>query len=182
MPIDNSTWQARVGIFFILKPVLKWKSKTREFSFFQNPVYFPVMLIFNFGRLLLNNAYHAYNCMLTEKFLKPYLYSIIKLPKITKVFFFFLCTTNLLSQCGDIAANPGPRFSSLTFCHWNLNGLSETFLNSSIQSDDNRIKLDGYNLKHQTTQITQKEGEYVFTIKNMFLSLNVMIFVLWTTV
>ena len=38
MPIDNGTWQARVGIFFALKPALKWKSKTREFSSLQNPV------------------------------------------------------------------------------------------------------------------------------------------------
>ena len=109
---------------------------------------------------------------LPKKFFKPYLYSIIKLPKITKVIvFLFLCITNLLSQCGDTETNPGPRFSSLTFCHWNLHGLtahdsikisllqayitqhnyniiclSETFLNSSIQSGDNRIKLDGYNL------------------------------------
>ena len=30
------------------------------------------MLIFYFGRFLLNNAYHAYNCMLTEKLLMPY--------------------------------------------------------------------------------------------------------------
>ena len=130
------------------------------------------MLIFNFGRFLLNNTYHAYNGVLTEKSLKPYWYSIIKLPKIAKVIvFLFLCITNLLSQCGDIETNPGPRFSSLTFCHWNLNGLtahdfikilllqayitqynydiiclSENFLNSSIQSDDNRIKLDGYDL------------------------------------
>ena len=126
------------------------------------------MLMFYFGRFLLNNAYHGYNCMLTEKLLKPYLYSIIKLPRITKVIvFLFLCITNLLSQCGDIETNPGPRFSSLTFYHCNLNGLtahdiikisllqayitqhsydiiclSEIFLNSSIHSDDNRIKLD----------------------------------------
>ena len=62
-------------------------------------------------------------------------------------------------------------YSSLTFCHWNLNGLtahdsikiflfqayvtqhnydiiclSETFLNSSIDSSDIRILIDGYNL------------------------------------
>ena len=67
MPIDNGIWQARVGIFFALKLVLKWKSKTREFPFLQNPVYFSLMLIFNFGKFLLNNAYHAYKCMLTEK-------------------------------------------------------------------------------------------------------------------
>ena len=41
MPIDNGTWQAKVGIPFALKPVLKWKSKTREFFFLQNPLYFP---------------------------------------------------------------------------------------------------------------------------------------------
>ena len=142
------------------------------------------MLTFNFGRFLLNNAYYAYNCMLTEKFLKPYLYSIIQLPKITKVIvFLFLCITNLLSQCGDIETNPGPRFLSLNFCHWNLNGLtaqdsikilllqayikqhnydiiclSETFLNSSIQSDDNRIKLDGYNLIRSDHLSDSKRG------------------------
>ena len=74
-------------------------------------------------------------------------------------------------QCGVIEVNPGPKYSSLTFCHWNLNGLttndnikisllqayvtqynrdiiclSETFLNFSIQNDDDRIKIDGYNL------------------------------------
>ena len=56
----------------------------------------------------------CYNCMLCP---------IIKLPKITKVIIFlFLCITNLLSQFGDIETNPGPRFSSLTFCYWNLDG------------------------------------------------------------
>ena len=56
MPIDNGTWQARVGAFFALKPVLKWKSKTREFPFLQNPLYFFFMLIFNYGKCLLNNV------------------------------------------------------------------------------------------------------------------------------
>ena len=77
---------------------------------------------------------------------------------------------NLLSCCGDIEENPGPKYSSLTFCHWNLNGLTahdstkisllqayitqhnydvicltETFLNSILR-DDNRITINGYNL------------------------------------
>ena len=85
--------------------------------------------------------------------------------------FLSLCISNLLIQCGDIKVIPGPIYSSLTFCHWNLNGLtahdkieiscfkayvteyncdiiciSETFLNSSIQNDDDIIKIDGYNL------------------------------------
>ena len=67
--------------------------------------------------------------------------------------------------------NPGQKYSLLKFCHWNLNsltvhdsikisllqeyviqnnnqmiGLSETFLNSSVQTNDDRILIGGYNL------------------------------------
>ena len=76
----------------------------------------------------------------------------------------------LLLYCrGDIEINPGPKISSLTFCHWNLNGtaahdfvktslirwyirernidiiyLSKTFLNSSLNKEDDRLKIEGY--------------------------------------
>ena len=85
--------------------------------------------------------------------------------------FLFFCLRNLLFCCGDIEAKPGPKYSSLTFCHWNLNGLtahnsikilllqacvtqhnydiiclSETFLNSPIESNNDRISIDGYDL------------------------------------
>ena len=81
------------------------------------------------------------------------------------------CISNLLMRCGHIELNPGPKYSSLTFCHWNLNGLtahdnikisllqayvtqyncdiiclSETFLNFSIQNDDDTIKIEAQNL------------------------------------
>ena len=74
----------------------------------------------------------------------------------------------------DIETNPGPDKSkkkSLSICHWNLNSmwvenfskltqisaflnvydfdifcLSETFLDSSIADDDQRLKIDGYDL------------------------------------
>ena len=77
----------------------------------------------------------------------------------------------LLNCCGDIQINPGPKQSSLTFWHWNLNSiaahdfikisllqvystdqnfhkicLSETFLNSSLDREDARLKIEGYNL------------------------------------
>ena len=93
----------------------------------------------------------------------------LKIAVITVFLLFFI--QNLLSCCGDIEENPATKYSSLTFCHWNLNGstahdstkilllqahiternydiicLTETFLNSSILGDDNRIKIDGYNL------------------------------------
>ena len=93
----------------------------------------------------------------------------LKIADITVFLLFFI--QNLLPCCGDIEENPGPKYSSPTFCHWNLNRLTahdstkisllqvyitqhnydiicltETFLNSSIPSDDNRITIDGYNL------------------------------------
>ena len=97
---------------------------------------------------------------------------LTKLPKMTKIAIFLLfCLRNLLFRCGDIEANPGPKYSSLTFCHWNLNGLTahdsikisllqayitqhnydiiclwETFLNSSIEPNNDRILVDRYNL------------------------------------
>ena len=71
----------------------------------------------------------------------------------------------------------------MQFCHWNLNGitahhsikisslqacitqrnydiicLSETFLNSSIQSDDDKIKIDGYNLIRSDHPSDSKRG------------------------
>ena len=86
-------------------------------------------------------------------------------------------------QCEDTEVNPGPKFPSLTFYHWNLNGLtahdnikislnqanvtqyncdiiclSETFLNSSIQNDDDRIKIDGYNLIRSDHPSDSKKG------------------------
>ena len=90
---------------------------------------------------------------------------------------------NLLSCCSDIEENSGPKYSSLTFFHWNLNGLTshdsfkisllqayitqlnydiicltETFLNSSIPSDDNRIRIDGYNLIRSDHPSDSKKG------------------------
>ena len=76
----------------------------------------------------------------------------------------------LLLQSGDIEINPGPTESSrLNFCHWNLNGiaprdfvkiplieafikannidiicLSETFLDSTIPLNDERLYIKGY--------------------------------------
>ena len=90
---------------------------------------------------------------------------------------------NLLSQCGNIEKNPGPKYSYLSFFHWNLNGLtahdyikttliqacitdqnfdivclSETFLNSSIQNDDYKLKTNGYNLIRSDHPGNSKKG------------------------
>ena len=105
----------------------------------------------------------------------------LKIADITVFLLFFI--QNLLSCCGEIEENPGPKYSSLTFCHWNLNGLTahdsakislsqayitqhnydiicltETFLNSSILSDDSKIKIDGYNLIRSDHPSDSKKG------------------------
>ena len=106
--------------------------------------------------------------------------------------------------CGDIEINPGPKRSSLTFCHWNLNGiaahefikvsllqayiterhfdiicLSETFLNSSLDSEDDRLKIEEYNLIRSDHPIGSKKEAFVFTIRNIFLLLEGMFSVLY---
>ena len=50
----------------------------------------------------------------------------LRLLKIANLILFsvFAFFPNLLSQCGDIEKNPGFQYSSLSFSHWNLNGLT----------------------------------------------------------
>ena len=90
----------------------------------------------------------------------------------------------LLLKSGDIESNPGPcNSSTLKFCHWNLNGLaaheftklsllegyinvndidiiclSETFLDSSIPIDDNRLSIFGYSMMRADHASSTKRG------------------------
>ena len=84
--------------------------------------------------------------------------------------------------------NPGPRKSSaLKFCHWNLNGLaaygfnklsllegcinvndidiiclSETFLDSSVPIDDNRLGIPSYSMMREDHPSNTKRGRVCF--------------------
>ena len=90
----------------------------------------------------------------------------------------------LLILCGDVEVNPGPgQWTSLSFCHWNLNSisahdfvkvslleaynaihkfdricLSETFLNSFLQNDDDSLVLNGYKLVRADNPSDLKRG------------------------
>ena len=87
----------------------------------------------------------------------------------------------MLYCCGDIEINPGTKNWSLTFCHWNLNGiaaygfisllqgytternfdimcLSETFLNSSFEIEDDRLKIECYDLIRSDHSRSCKKG------------------------
>ena len=124
MPIDNVTWHARVGIFYALKSLPKIKSNAKKFSILTNPISFSLTFFLNVIILHLINAQHVLDRFLTEKSAKSYLCLITKLSEMVKtITFLSLCVSNLLMQCGDIEVNRGPKYSSLTFCNWNLNGL-----------------------------------------------------------
>ena len=90
----------------------------------------------------------------------------------------------LLICCGDVESNPGPKKQyQISFCHWNLNGLathnfskvsllqaislsknydliclSETFLDPSIDSSDERTTIEGYNLMRADYPSNKKRG------------------------
>ena len=86
-------------------------------------------------------------------------------------------------KSGDNESNPGSRNgSTLNFCHWNINGvavhkfiklsllgfidvndidticLSETFLDSSIPIDDNRLSIPGYSMMRTNDPSNTKRG------------------------
>ena len=182
MPIDNVTWQARVSTFNSSKPLFKTKIINR--GMLQFLLHHTVYSLYLFLAFILitqvKNLYQVYS-----RFIKnipaSFRLHFLKIADITVFLLFFI--QNLLFCCGDIEENPGLKYSSLTFCHRNLNGLTahdstkisllqayiiqhnyeiicltETFLNSSIPSDDNRITIDGYNLIRSDQSSDSKKG------------------------
>ena len=170
MPIDNLTWQTRVGTFNSSKPLFKTKIKDRGMlQFLLHHTVYSLYLFLNFILIKQVNNLYQVSSRLIKIIPAPFCLRFLKIADITVFLLFFI--QNLLACCGDIEENPGPKCSSLTFCHWNLNGLTArdstkisllqanithrnydiipltgTFLNSSILSNDNRIKTAGYNL------------------------------------
>ena len=109
----------------------------------------------------------------------------------------------LLLWSGDTESNPGPpKTASICFCHWHLNSitahnfskltllkaiatssqydiicLSEIFLDSSIESDDKRLNIEGYNLIRADHPRNKKGKGYVCTIKTIYELYEEMIYV-----
>ena len=164
-----------MGSFYASKPLLQYKLKTIKVLFSFQTVYYSFLALSYIIKSNLNNVCHVFNCMVTKKNMNL----ITKLPNI----FLFFCIVNLLCCCADIEINPGLKYLSLNFCHWNSNGLtahdsiessllqayilqhnydiiclSETFLNSSIESNDDNISFDGYNLIRSDHPSDSKRG------------------------
>ena len=161
-------------MFYTLKPLLKSKSSTRNFSEF-----FSLTFIFRIILLHLNNDHVFFNCILTKN-TTTYRRLLTKLPKMTKIaIFLFLCYPTLLFRCGNIEASIGSKYSSLTFCHWNLNYLTAhgsikiSLLQAYItqhnlpignvskflySNNDDRIPIEGYNLIRTDHPSDSKRG------------------------
>ena len=71
-----------------------------------------------------NNLYEVSSCLMK---IIPASFGLhfLKIADIT--LFLLFSIQNLLSCCGEIEENPGPKYSSLTFCYWNLNGLKYNY-------------------------------------------------------
>ena len=100
MPIDNLTWKARVA----------------HHTVYSLHLFLAFILI-----MQVKNLYQVYS-RLIKNIPASFLLCFLKIADITVFFLFFI--QNLLSCCGDIEENPGPKYSSLTFCYWNLNELT----------------------------------------------------------
>ena len=119
MLIDKTTWHQRIGMLYILKPLLKSKSNIRKFS-----ACFTLILILDIILFYLKGVFSISSCVAIKKS-TSYVRLLKKLPKVIKVIISLsLCLLNFLLCCGDIEINPGPKYSSLKFCHMNLNSLT----------------------------------------------------------
>ena len=122
IPIDNLTWQARVGTFNSWKPLYKTKIENRVILQFL--LYHTVHSLYLFLTFILwtqVNNLRQVSTRLIKNTLGSFRLRFLKIADITVFSLFFI--QNLLSCCGDLEENPGPEYPSLTFCHWNLNGL-----------------------------------------------------------
>ena len=82
MSIDYVTRHARVGMFYVLKSLLKSKSSTRNFS-----ELFSLTFILCIILLQLNDVHLSFNWILIKN-TTTYLRLLIKLPKMTKIAIF----------------------------------------------------------------------------------------------
>ena len=62
MPIDNTTWRARISMFCILKTLLKSKSNIRTFS-----AYFTLIFILDIILFYFNSVFSFFSCTAIKK-------------------------------------------------------------------------------------------------------------------
>ena len=123
MSIDSLTWQARVGTLNSSKPFFKTKIKNSGMlQFLLYHTLYSLYLFLTFILITQVNDLYQVSSRLIKIIPASFCLRFLKIADITVFLLFFI--QNLLSCCGDIEENPGPKYSSLIFCHWSLKGLT----------------------------------------------------------
>ena len=109
MPIDNSTWQARVGIFNSLKPLFKTKLINNGMpQFLLHYTIYSLHLFLAFILIKQVKNCHQISSRLINVIPVSFCLRFLKIVDITVFLLFSI--QNLLSCCGDIEENPGPKY------------------------------------------------------------------------
>ena len=111
MPIDNLTWQARMDIFNNSKPWFKTQIKNRGMlQFLLHHTVYSLYLFLTFILITQVNNFYQVSSRLIKIIPASFRLRFLKIVDITVFLLFFI--QNLLSCCGDIEENPGPKYSS----------------------------------------------------------------------
>ena len=199
MPIDNLLWYARIGLF----QSAKFKSFNNVYTDrsvklgnleLSAVCILICALLLMYASVIFNRIVNSF-----EKFKFPVFLNVAKmsfmLSPISIFNFYFYIQTLYDKQIKTLLLKLLLRFP----CHWNLNGLaahnfskipllqaisvsknydliclSETFLDPSIDSSDERVTIEEYNVLHADHPSNKKGEESVLIIRNMFLSLKEM--------
>ena len=176
MPVSICQYRGAVGVFYFrisgqIKPlflVINAKNTCKLDMALTVKFSILILLFFLIIKLLSKNRYHFKYKPLCHCF-----YILVLILYLNKIWLF----GHLADLSNDIEKNPGPKSykdQNLSICHWNLNSicahnyikvnllraylsihkfdiicLSETYLDSTIRSDDDNLSIPGYNFERR---------------------------------
>ena len=106
----------------IIRKMFKTNKKQRHGTLLLHHTVYSLYLLLTFNLIIqIINHYHDFSCTI-KNIPGSFHLSYLKITGHTVFLLFFI--QNLLFCYGDIEENRGPKYSSLTFCHWNLNPLT----------------------------------------------------------
>ena len=105
----------------IIRKMFKTNKKQRHGTLLLHHTVYSLYLLLTFNLIIQIINHHDFSCTI-KNIPGSFHLSYLKITGHTVLLLFFI--QNLLFYYGDIEENRGPKYSSLTFCHWNLNPLT----------------------------------------------------------
>ena len=105
----------------IIRKMFKTNKKQRHGTLLLHHTVYSLYLLLTFNLIIQIINHHDFSCTI-KNIPGSFHLSYLKITGHTVFLLFFI--KNLLFYYGDIEENRGPKYSSLTFCHWNLNPLT----------------------------------------------------------